>query len=87
MKSRTLYINNKTATEDLKIEFATLKYELHQIINVSIHVLESLMSCTDLIFASQPNLELDSSVHPSLHRNYHHQIKLTRNMALQAKEH
>ena len=87
MKSRTLYNNDKTTTEDSKIEFATLKYELHQIINESIHVLESLLSCTDLIFASQPNLELDSSVYPSLHPNYHHQIKLARNMALQAKEH
>ena len=29
MKSSTLYINDKTTTEDAKIELATSKYELH----------------------------------------------------------
>ena len=70
-----------------EIEIETLKYELHQIISESIHVLENLLFCTDLIFASQPNLVVDSSFHPSLDPNYHHQINLTTNMALQAKEH
>ena len=69
MKSRTLYINEKTTTEDAKMEFATAKYELHQIINKSRHVIENPLSYTDLIFTSQPNLVVDSSVHPSLHPN------------------
>ena len=43
MRSRTLYINDKTTAEDPKIEFATLKYELHKIINESIDVLENLL--------------------------------------------
>ena len=77
---RTLYINDKTTTVDAKIEFATSKYELHQIINESIHVLENLMFCTDLIVTSQPNLVVDSSAHPSLHPKYHHQIKSARNL-------
>ena len=87
MKSRNLYFNDKTTTEDGKVELATSKYELYQIINESIHVLENILFCTDLIFTSDPNLVVDSSVHPSLHPNYHHQIKLTRNLALRAKEH
>ena len=65
MKSSTLYINDKTTTEDAKIELATSKYELHQMINESIHVLENLLFCTDLIFTLQPNLVVDSSLHLS----------------------
>ena len=87
MKSSTLYINDKTTTKDAKIELATSNYELYQMINESIHVLENLFFRTDLIFTSQPNLVVDSSVHPSLDPNYHNQIKLTRNITLRAKEH
>ena len=74
MKSRNLYINENTNTEDAKMEFATSKYQLHQIINESIHVTETPLFYTDLIFTSQQNLVVDSSAHPSLHPNYHHQI-------------
>ena len=81
MKSRTLFTNEKATTEDAKMEFATSKYELHQIINELIHVIENPLFCTDLVFTSQPNLVVDSSVHPSLHPNYDHQIQLTRNVA------
>ena len=35
-------------------------------------------SCIDLIFASQPNLVVDSGVQSSLHQNCHHQIMLAR---------
>ena len=55
MKSRTLHINEKTTTEDANMELAISKYELHQIINESIHVIENLLFCTDLNFTSQPN--------------------------------
>ena len=65
MKSSTLYINDKTTTEDAKIELATSKYELYQMINESIHVLENPFFRTDLVFTSQPNLVVNSSVHPS----------------------
>ena len=87
MKSSTLYINDKTTTEDAKIELATSKYEVHQKIHESIHILENLFFRTDLIFTSQPNLVVNSTVHPSLDPNYHRQIKLTRNITLRAKEH
>ena len=55
MKASTLYINDKTTTEDEKIKLQTLKYEFHQMINESIHVLENLLFRADLIFTSQPN--------------------------------
>ena len=87
MKFSTLYINDKITTEDVKIKLATSKYELHQMINESIHILENILFCADLIFTSQPNLLVDSSVHLSLHPNYHYQTKLKPNMALRAKEH
>ena len=87
MKSSTLYINDKSTTKDAKIELATSKYELHQKINESIHVLENLFFRNDLIFTSQPNLIVDSTVHPSLDPNYNRHIKLTRNITLRAKEH
>ena len=36
--------------------------------------MENSSSCTDLIFTSQPNLVVESGVHPSLHSKCHHQI-------------
>ena len=58
-KSRTLYINDKTTTEDAKIGFAASKYELNQFINKSTHVLENVLVCIDLNFTSKPNLVMD----------------------------
>ena len=31
-------------------------------------------SCIDLIFTDQPNLFIESGIHPSLHEQCHHQI-------------
>ena len=59
MKSSTFYINDKRTTEDAKIELATSKYELHQMIDESIHVLENFLFCTDLIFTSHSHLVVD----------------------------
>ena len=74
IKSRNWYINDKTATEAVKIEFVTPQFGLHKIINEPTRVLENSSSCIDLIFTSQPNLVVDLGVHPSLHPNCHHQI-------------
>ena len=74
IKSKNWYINDKTTTEGAKIKFVTSQFGLHQIINEPTHVLEKSSSCIDLIFTSQPNLVVDSGVHPSLHPNCHHQI-------------
>ena len=45
---------------------------LHQEINEPVHILNNFSSCIDL--NSQPNLLIESGVHPSLHSNCHHQI-------------
>ena len=36
--------------------------------------MENSASCIDLILTNQPNLVIDSGVHPSLHTNCHHKI-------------
>ena len=74
IKSKNWYTNDKTTTENGKIEFVTSQYGPHQIINEATHVLGNSSSYLDLIFTSQPNLVVDSGVHPSLHPNCHHQI-------------
>ena len=48
-------INHKITTEGANIEFVTLQYGLHQIINEPAHVLENSLSSMDLIFSTQPN--------------------------------
>ena len=49
-----------------------------QLIAEPIHVLENSSSCIDLIFTNQPNLIMDSGVHPSLHSKCHHQVIYTK---------
>ena len=43
-------------------------------INNQTHSSNTYTSCTDLNFTSQPNLVVESGVHPSLHPNCYHQI-------------
>ena len=45
-----------------------------QLIAEPTHVLENSSSCIDLIFTTQPNLIMDSGVHPSLYSKCHHQV-------------
>ena len=47
---------------------------LHQLINEPTHFIGNSRSCIDVIFTDQPNLFLETGVHPSLHENCHHQI-------------
>ena len=37
-------------------------------------ILENSSSCTDLLFATQRNMVLESAIHHSLHQNCQHQI-------------
>ena len=67
IKSSNWYINAKTTRADAKIEFVTSQYVFHQIINEPIDILENSSFYVDHIFTSQPNLVVDSDVHPSLH--------------------
>ena len=68
------YQNDITTCEGRKIDIATSQVGLSQIIKEPTHILSNSTSCIDLIFTSQPNLVMYSSVHPSLHPNCHHQI-------------
>ena len=47
---------------------------LHQLISEATHLMDDSKSCIDLIFTDQPNLVIESGVHPSLHEQCHHQI-------------
>ena len=73
-KSTNWCANDQTSFEDIKIEHITSQFGLSQIINEPTHILDSSSSCIDLIFTSQPNLVIESGIHPSLHQNCHHQI-------------
>ena len=50
------------------------QYGLIQIVHEPKHILESSISCTDLVFTSQENLVANSGVHSSLYPNCHDQI-------------
>ena len=78
IKSKNWYINDKKTTEGAKIEFVTLQFGLHQIIIEPTYVLENSRLVLISIFRSQPNLIVDSGVHPSLHPNCHHQVVYTK---------
>ena len=74
VKSNLWCKSDKTSCEDSKIEDITSQFGLQQIVNESTHHTRNSSSCIDLIFASKPNLVMESCVHSSLHENRHHQI-------------
>ena len=53
---------------------ATYHFSLSLIIKEPIHISNNSASCIDVIFTSQPNLLMHSSVHTSMHPNCHHKI-------------
>ena len=73
-KSSSRYNKDTTSDEGRDIEAVTSQNGLHQEINEPTLILNNSSSCIDLIFNSQPNLLIESGVHPSLHPNCHHQI-------------
>ena len=73
-KSCNWYSHDKTSFEGSTIEIIISQFGLHQLINEPTHLLLNSSSCIDLIFTSQPNIVVESGVHPSLHPNCHHQI-------------
>ena len=73
-RSSSWWSSDTTTIEGTRIEALTSLYGLQQIISDPTHILPSSSSCIDLIFTDQPNLVIDSGVHPSLHENCHHQI-------------
>ena len=47
---------------------------MKQLISAPTHILQYFSSYIDLMFVNQPNLVIDSGIHPSLHQNCHHQV-------------
>ena len=52
----------------------TSQFGLQQLIKEPTHILTDSSSYIDLLFTSQPNLEMKSGVHSSLHQKCHHHI-------------
>ena len=73
-RSSVWWTRDKTTIEGTQLESLTSVYGFHQLISQPTHLLPQTSSCIDLIFTDQPNLIVDSGVHPSLHSNCHHQI-------------
>ena len=73
-KSKHWCSQGSTNFKGTTIENVTSQFGLSQIITEATHILESSSSCIDDIFTTQPNLVVESGVHPSLHPNCHHQI-------------
>ena len=71
----SLWCNNDITTyEGSKIDGATSKFGLQQIIKAPTHFISESSSCIDLIFTTQPNLVMESGVYSLLHVNCHHHI-------------
>ena len=60
--------------EGKRIEPIMSDMGLHQLIAEPMHVMGDSKSGINLIFTDQPNLIIESGVHPSLHELCHHQI-------------
>ena len=72
VKSSNWYYHDKSSSEGNAVDAITKQYGLHQVIKEPTHILDNSSTCIDLIFTSQPNLIIESGVHPSLHPNCHH---------------
>ena len=73
-KVNTWCKSNKTTYEGSKIDGLTSNFGLQQLIKEPTHIIGNSSSCIDLLFCPQPNLVMESGVHPSLHTSCHHQI-------------
>ena len=73
-KSKSSWNEDITSNEGSQIDSLATTYGLQQLISDPTHILPKSSTCIDLIFTDQPNLVVDSGVHPSLHTNCHHQI-------------
>ena len=72
VRSSNWWYNDIDTIEETQHESITSCCGLYQIINEPPHITPTCVSCTDLIFANQPNIVISSEVHPSFHQNCHH---------------
>ena len=68
------WTRDKTTIEGSQLESLTTVNGFHQLISQPVHRLPQISSCIYLTFTDQPNLLVNSGVHPSLQSNCHHQI-------------
>ena len=73
-RSTQWWENDIENNEGRLFEPITADNGLHQLISEPTHLMGDSKSCIDLIFTDQPNLIIESGVHPSLHEQCHHQI-------------
>ena len=72
------YPLGKITYEGSRIDGIMSQFGLEQLIHEPTPIIGERSSCIDLIFASHPNLVVESGVQSSLHQNCHHQIVLAR---------
>ena len=72
-RSTQWWQNDSENNEGRLFEPITADLGLHQLISEPTHLMGDSKSCIDLIFTDQPNLVVDTGVHPSLHEQCHHQ--------------
>ena len=58
------YDKDSSTYEEISVENIMLQFGLHQIINEPKYILENSSSWIDLIFTSQPNLSVNSTLTP-----------------------
>ena len=73
-RSSQWWDNDIENNEGKLFEPLTSDLGLHQLISEPTHLMGDSRSCIDLVFTDQPNLIIESGVHPSLHEQCHHQI-------------
>ena len=73
-KSKPWSVNDTTTEDSTILKTVTSLYEMKQLISAPTHILQHSSSCFDFVFVNQPNLVIDSGIHPSLHQNCHNRV-------------
>ena len=66
--------NDIENNEGKLLEPLTADIGLHQLISEPTHIMGDSKSCVDWTVTDQPNLVIESGVHPSLHEHCHHEF-------------
>ena len=67
-------VDDEVTTEGTKLSEVIDSYCLNQLIEKLTQILPNSVSCIDMIITDQPNIFVDSGIHPSLYPKSHHQI-------------
>ena len=78
VKSSNWHYHDKSSSEDNAVDTISKQYGFYKVIKEPTHILGNYFTSIDQFFTSQPNLIVESGVHPSLHPNCHHQIVYAR---------